>query len=319
MWSCLLLSIEYKWRSWPEERRAKCTTPALFKWGKNNCNVTSAAYHWWYSASKKIPSSLPSLFYCCFQEKEIHFLTQIYPLPLLLLLQNFLLFSLQRALYSSRKNCIEVWWLMKGDGGKFSTKTLLSSKVLLHYEFPLQTLNNFSSNLRKKPRRHKISVASDAFLEGMRMDVHDADALAINHFIGMYYYLQRESGKKKYACRAAGRAFPATASNFGLSDNFCRHRVTESFPSNFPPCERAGPSGCAFNFTLWQYRLILFNATNFAPLVAFRVGHAKWPHLPRNRDLFRRMKEVIARYFDSSICCLLFLKSLYNFDHHFAK
>ena len=28
------------------------------------------------------------------------------------------------------------------------------------------------------------------------MDVHDADALAINHFIGMYYYLQRESGKK---------------------------------------------------------------------------------------------------------------------------
>ena len=154
----------------------------------------------------------------------------------------------------------------------------------------------------------------------MRMDVHDADALAINHFIGMYYYLQRESGKKKYACRAAGRAFPAaTASNFGLSDNFCRHRVTESFPSNFPPCERAGPSGCAFNFSLWQYRLILFNATNFAPLVAFRVGHAKWPHLPRNRDLFRRMKEVIARYFDSSICCLLFLKSPYNFDHHFAK
>ena len=128
----------------------------------------------------------------------------------------------------------------------------------------------------------------------MRMDVHDADALAINHFIGMYYYLQRESGKKKYACRAAGRAC-ATASNFGLSDNFCRHRVTESFPSNFPPCERAGPSGCAFNFTLWQYRLILFNATNFAPLVAFRVGHAKWPHLPRNRDLFRRMKEVICR------------------------
>ena len=144
VWSCLLLSIEYKWRSWPEEqRRAKCTTPALFKWGKNNCNVTSAAYNWWYSASKKIPASLPSLFYCCFQEKEIHFLTQIYPLPLLLLLQNFLLFSLQRALYSSRKNCIEVWWLMKGGMEGNSLLKLFShpkSCYTMNFHFKLWTI-----------------------------------------------------------------------------------------------------------------------------------------------------------------------------------
>ena len=58
-------------------------------------------------------------------------------------------------------------WRLAADATGNSLLKLFSSKVLLHYEFPLQTLNNFPGNLWKKAarRRHKISVARDAFLE----------------------------------------------------------------------------------------------------------------------------------------------------------